>query len=144
MSRNGKTIRQYKPCPECGHKGRKGMHRFDGESLALANQNEVQNLNGWRCASCGTEELDKESITRYAAASDAAILQQRQEQQAELRRIRRKLHLTQKEAAALTGGGHNAFSRYERGEAQPLPAVINLFRLLDKHPELLSELQPRQ
>jgi hypothetical protein len=36
--------------------------------------------------------------------------------------------------ARLTGGGHNAFSRYERGEAAPLPAVINLFRLLDKHP----------
>jgi hypothetical protein len=39
-----------------------------------------------------------------------------------------------------TGGGHNAFSRYERGEAAPLPAVINLFRLLDKHPELLKDL----
>jgi len=33
-----------------------------------------------------------------------------------------------------------AFSRYERGEAAPLPAVVNLFRLLDKHPELLQEL----
>ncbi len=40
----------------------------------------------------------------------------------------------------LTGGGHNAFSRYERGEAAPLPAVVNLFRLLDKHPELLKDL----
>jgi hypothetical protein len=45
-------------------------------------------------------------------------------------------------AARLTGGGHNAFSRYERGEATPLPAVINLFRLVDKHPELLQELAP--
>ena len=35
--------------------------------------------------------------------------------------------------AELTGGGHNAFSRYERGEAAPLPAVVNLFRLLDRH-----------
>jgi HTH-type transcriptional regulator / antitoxin MqsA len=43
-------------------------------------------------------------------------------------------------AARLTGGGHNAFSRYERGEAVPLPAVVNLFRLLDKHPELLKDL----
>lgn len=31
--------------------------------------------------------------------------------------------------------------RYERGEARPMPAVVNLFRLLDKHPELLSELR---
>jgi hypothetical protein len=43
-------------------------------------------------------------------------------------------------AARLTGGGHKAFLRYERGEAAPLPAVVNLFRLLDKHPELLKDL----
>jgi len=60
---------------------------------------------------------------------------------AELVRIRKKLKLTQREAARLTGGGHNAFSRYERGEAKPLPAVINLFRLLDRHPELLKEIK---
>jgi len=46
-------------------------------------------------------------------------------------------------AAKLTGGGHNAFSRYERGEATPLPAVMNLLRLLDRHPELLKELTSR-
>jgi HTH-type transcriptional regulator/antitoxin MqsA len=61
----------------------------------------------------------------------------------ELSSIRRKLKLTQKQAAALTGGGHNAFSRYERGEAKPLPAVIHLFRLLGRHPELLDELRDR-
>lgn len=43
--------------------------------------------------------------------------------------------------AAITGGGPNAFSRYERGKARPVAAVINLFRLLDKHPELLAELR---
>jgi hypothetical protein len=32
----------------------------------------------------------------------------------ELARIRKKLGLTQKEAAMIAGGGHNAFSRYER------------------------------
>jgi HTH-type transcriptional regulator/antitoxin MqsA len=64
-----------------------------------------------------------------------------QRQAGELARIRRKLKLTQKQAAALTGGGHNAFSRYERGEARPLPAIMHLFRLLDRHPELLDELR---
>lgn len=61
-------------------------------------------------------------------------------QSKEIRRIRRKLGLSQVAAARLTGGGHNAFSRYERGEAAPLPAVVNLFRLLDKHPESLHDL----
>jgi len=48
--------------------------------------------------------------------------------------------LSQATAAKLTGGGHNAFSRYERGEATRLPAVVNLFKLLDKHPDLLKEI----
>ena len=131
-----------KQCPECGEKGRRGMQRFTHETLLLADQaTQVTELGGWRCASCGTTELDAASMHRYAAASDAWVHEQRRIQREELRRIRRKLKLTQREAAALTGGGHNAFSRYERGEAQPMPAVINLVRLLDRHPELLVELK---
>jgi len=60
---------------------------------------------------------------------------------AELVRIRKKLGLTQQEAAKLTGGGKNAFSRYERGQTKPMAAIINLFKVLDKHPEVLSELR---
>ncbi|MDP2367495.1 type II toxin-antitoxin system MqsA family antitoxin [Rhodoferax sp.] len=44
------------------------------------------------------------------------------------------------ESAQIAGGGKNAFSRYERGQARPMAAVVNLFRLLDRHPELLGEL----
>lgn len=63
------------------------------------------------------------------------------EEMAELARIRKKLGLTQQEAARLAGGGKNAFSRYERGQAKPVAAVVNLFRLLDRHPDLLRELR---
>jgi HTH-type transcriptional regulator/antitoxin MqsA len=41
----------------------------------------------------------------------------------------------------IAGGSDNAFSRYERGQAQPVAAVVNLFRLLDIQPELLKELK---
>lgn len=51
----------------------------------------------------------------------------------EIRRIRKKLKLTQREAALICGGGPNAFSRYERGERIPR-ATSNLLRLLSKHP----------
>jgi len=129
----------YRQCFECGHQGSAGMHRFDNETLQLNDGHTIDSMSGWRCSSCGVEELDPESLQRFAAASDAFVLAKRKAQQAELRRIRRKLKLTQRQAAELTGGGHNAFSRYERGEAQPMPAVINLFRLLDRHPELLKE-----
>jgi HTH-type transcriptional regulator/antitoxin MqsA len=66
------------------------------------------------------------------------------EEAAELAHIWKKLGLTQKEAAMIAGGGHNAFSRYERGVVKPVAAVVNLFRLLDRHPDLLSELKKRK
>jgi len=104
----------------------------------------VDGLSGWRCKSCDEVEFDAESAQRYAVAGDALVLEARKHQQKELKRIREKLDLSQQAAARITGGGHNAFSRYERGEAQPLPAVVNLFRLLDRHPELLGEIMPEK
>lgn len=128
-------------CVHC--ENRKGMARFKGETFSIEHgglTRKVEGLSGWRCAACGEVEFDAASARRYAAAGDALVLRERAQQSKDLRRIRRKLGLSQVAAARLTGGGHNAFSRYERGEAAPLPAVVNLFRLLDKHPELLDDL----
>lgn len=128
-------------CQNC--ESHKGMVRFKGETLTIdhaGQSSRVTGLSGWRCDACGEVEFDTESARRYAVAGDALVLRERERQSQEIRRIRRKLGLSQVAAARLTGGGHNAFSRYERGEAAPLPAVINLFRLLDKHPELLKDL----
>lgn len=59
---------------------------------------------------------------------------------AEMRHTRHKLHLTQKEAVEmLSGGGHNAFSRYERGELLAPKPLVLLMRLLDLHPHLLAD-----
>lgn len=55
--------------------------------------------------------------------------------------VRRKLHLDQKQAAHLFGGGVNAFSRYELGKAKPPLSLMQLFRILDAHPEMLPLLQ---
>ena len=38
----------------------------------------------------------------------------------------RRLNLSQVAAGRLTGGGHHAFSRYERGEAASLPARVGI------------------
>lgn len=87
----------------------------------------------------------EDGFVQFDAAEEAAWLAFRDrvdaEEAAELARIRKKLKLTQMEAAQLAGGGKNAFSRYERGQAKPVAAVVNLFRLLDRHPELLGELR---
>lgn len=127
----------------CGECGTPAPVRFEGETFTVEHAGlsaEVGNLAGWRCTACGEVEFDADSARRYAAAGDGLVLRARETERTEIRRIRRKLGLSQHMAARLTGGGHNAFSRYERGEAVPMPAVVNLFKLLDRHPELLQEL----
>lgn len=62
----------------------------------------------------------------------------------EIRHIRKDvLKLTQEEAGRIFGGGKNGFSRYERGEVRPLPAVSNLLKILERHPEELKTLIDR-
>ena len=101
----------------------------------------VRKIAGWHCPHCHEVEFDAGEGARFANAIQLIAADMDAKEAAELARIRKKLKLTQLEAARLTGGGPNAFSRYERGKAKPLPAVTNLFRLLDHHPELLDELE---
>lgn len=101
----------------------------------------VPKVAGWHCPHCHEVEFDSGEGKRFAEAIKRKAAEIDTREAVELARIRRKLKLTQREAARITGGGPNAFSRYERGKARPLPAVTNLFRLLDRHPELLNELQ---
>jgi HTH-type transcriptional regulator / antitoxin MqsA len=120
------------------------MQAFSGETHIVEFRGAsavVENLSGFRCAACGEVEFDAQSAERYATAGDALIMAARAEAGSELRRIRRKLGLSQVEASRLTGGGHNAFSRYETGTVTPTPAVINLFRLLDRYPEEIDRLK---
>jgi HTH-type transcriptional regulator/antitoxin MqsA len=55
--------------------------------------------------------------------------------------VRKKLALDQREAAEIFGGGVNAFSRYENGKTKPPLALVKLFKLLDRHPDLLNEVR---
>ena len=55
--------------------------------------------------------------------------------------VRKKLDLGQREAAEIFGGGINPFSRYENGKTKPPLALVKLFKLLDRHPDLLDELR---
>lgn len=55
--------------------------------------------------------------------------------------VRKKLSLDQREAAELFGGGINAFSRYENGKTKPPLALVKLFKVLERHPDLLNEIR---
>jgi HTH-type transcriptional regulator / antitoxin MqsA len=43
--------------------------------------------------------------------------------------------------AEIFGGGANAFSRYENGKTKPPLALVKLFEVLDRHPNLLAEVR---
>ena len=53
--------------------------------------------------------------------------------------VRQRFNLTQQQAAKVFGGGPNAFSRYESGKTRPPRALVQLFKVLDKHPDLFEE-----
>ncbi|RVE88641.1 type II toxin-antitoxin system MqsA family antitoxin [Sinorhizobium meliloti] len=80
------------------------------------------------------------------AASDAALRALKEEVEgipspATIKRVRKKLKLSQREAGGLLKVGENAFDKYERGLVEPSGPTSQLLRLLDHHPELIEELR---
>lgn len=102
----------------------------------------VPAVQGYFCDTCDEVYFDEntDSAIRYAAAGDDLIYAARSKMSAKLKRIRIKLSLTAAQAARIAGSDETVFVQYENGTAQPTSAVTNLFDLLDRHPEMLSEL----
>jgi len=63
---------------------------------------------------------------------------------ADIRRIRKKLNLTQQKAGQVIGGGPRAFQKYETGDLLPSRAVSSVLALLDHDPAALAVLKARQ
>lgn len=80
------------------------------------------------------------------AVTDAALRALKEEIEgipapATIRRVRKKLKLSQREAGGLLKVGESAFDKYERGLVEPSGPTSQLLRLLDQHPELIEELR---
>ena len=58
----------------------------------------------------------------------------------EVKQVRKKLKLTQKQAAQLFGGGVNAFNRYEHGKLPVPRALSQLLTVLRNHPNQIVEI----
>jgi HTH-type transcriptional regulator/antitoxin MqsA len=129
-------------CPSCGaadliHDTRDVPYTYKGEATS------IPVVTGDFCPACGEIVMDREHGDRYgdligqfrrqvnAASVDPVFIAS----------IRKKLNLDQREAAELFGGGVNAFSRYENGRTKPPLALVQLLRLLDRHPDLLNEVR---
>ena len=61
----------------------------------------------------------------------------------EIRRIRKKLGLSQVDAGEVIGGGPRAFQKYEAGDLLPSKAISSALVLLDHDPASLRVLEAR-
>jgi HTH-type transcriptional regulator/antitoxin MqsA len=61
----------------------------------------------------------------------------------EIRRIRKKLGLSQTAAGKVIGGGPRAFHKYEAGDLLPSRAISSALVLLDRDPQGLRSLEER-
>lgn len=119
-----------------GYGRREITREFEGAAIT------VPDVEGWYCPDCDELEFDTPESARSFLEQVTELQQlERARQAAELRAIRKRLKLTQRQAAELFGGGTNAFSDYERGTTRPARSTVILLHLLDHHPELLQELR---
>jgi HTH-type transcriptional regulator / antitoxin MqsA len=109
-------------------------------TISYKDRSETINMPGWY----GGDDEDGIHTGDDMKVSDAALLRLRVAADHlmfpdEVRRIRQKLHLTQRDAGFVIGGGPNAFQKYESGEIVVSKAIANYLRMLDAHPELVEE-----
>ena len=129
-------------CPVCGaaeliHDTRDLPYTYKGETTIIAA------VTGDFCPACAESILDAAESNRvmremraFSKQVNAAIVDP-----GFITEVRKKLDLDQREAAEIFGGGINAFSRYENGKTKPPLALVKLFKLLDRHPDLLNEVK---
>ena len=129
-------------CPSCGagklvRGTREVSYTYKGETTT------IPAVHGGFCPVCGESVLAAAESSRVSAAMlefnkqvNASIVDP-----AFIARVRKKLALDQRQAAAIFGGGPNAFSRYENGKTKPPLALVKLLMVLDRHPRLLEEVR---
>jgi HTH-type transcriptional regulator/antitoxin MqsA len=130
-------------CPTCGTGNlvaatRNMPYTYKGEKTV------IKAVRGEYCANpkCGEVVMDMGESTR----TSRGMLAFNKKVNATLTpialiaRVRKQLDLTQQRAAKIFGGGANAFSRYESGKTKPPVALVKLFHVLHRHPDLYGEL----
>lgn len=126
-------------CPLCGEFQQ--AHKVKPMTYTYRNVEFVINQPALWCDACGEGIIDgKDSnivmplIVAEKARIDGLLTPE------EIKQVRIKLKLTQKQAAVIFGGGVNAFNRYERGKL-PIPRPLSLLlTVLRNHPNQLKEI----
>lgn len=126
-------------CPESGTSMHRGVRPI---TLTYKSQSITFDMPGWYCHECdesihsGEDMKVSDRMLNSLKARTEGLLEPE-----EIRRIRKKLHLSQTAAGILIGGGPRAFQKYESGDLLPSRAISTALLLLDHAPESLSVLR---
>jgi len=107
------------------------------QTVTFGSMSRTVEVSGWY------PDDDSDSIHSGAdlAESDQVFRELKAAYGAHVRRVRKKLKLTQEEAGRLIGGGRRAFQKYESGAMPPSDAAIGLIEILGRRPEDLEILK---
>lgn len=128
-------------CPETGAL----MHR-DARPLALSyrGQSITVDMPGWYSDASAEGihtgedmKVSDRALNRLKARAEGLL------EPEDIRRIRKKLGLSQAAAGELIGGGPRAFQKYEAGDLLPSRAISSALMLLDNDPGSLRVLEAR-
>jgi len=128
-------------CPATGAPMRRDTRpmtlTYKGETITF-------DMPGWYCYASGESshtgqdmKVSDRMLNRLKARTEGLL-----EPEA-IRRIRKKLGLTQAAADEIIGGGPRAFQKYETGELLPSRAISSALALLDHDPSALAVLKRR-
>lgn len=128
-------------CPKSGHPMVRATRPM---TIAYKGHTLEVDMPGWYCEHCGEGVhtgrdmiVSDRALNRLKAQVDGLLLPET------VKRIRKRLKLTQREAGTIIGGGPNAFQKYESGDVLVSKAVASALLLLDRDPESLSVLKSR-
>jgi len=126
-------------CPETGAPMYRGVRPM---ALTYKDQSLAFDMPGWYCDQSdesihtGDDMKVSDRMLNLLKARSEGLLEPEQ-----IRRIRKKLHLSQEAAGMLIGGGPRAFQKYESGDLLPSRAISSALLLLNHDPEALSLLK---
>ncbi|WP_203099683.1 type II toxin-antitoxin system MqsA family antitoxin [Skermanella rosea] len=113
-------------------------------TLSYRTESITFDMPGWYCDMSGESihtgadmKVSDRMLNRLKARTEGLL------EPEEVRRIRKKLGLTQEQAGQLVGGGPRAFQKYENGDLLPSRAISSALVLLDHDPDGLKVLRGR-
>lgn len=128
--------------PVCPETGKPMVRDTRPMEITYKGQSTTVDMPGWYCHESGESIHTAEDMK----VSDAALKELRLEVEnllkpQEVKRIRKKIGLSQRDAGTILGGGPNAFQKYEQDTVTVSKPMSNLLRVLERHPEEVEELR---